>query len=77
MLIEPGNHPFCENIRYLRKRYALSRLALARLLHLSVLKIRDWETERGPAVLTYDTCKRICAIFDITVEQLLGERLES
>ena len=76
MLIEPGNHPFCDNIRYLMKHYAVSRTALSRLLNVSRLKIQDWELERGPAVLNYDTVKRICAIFNVTAEQLLDYYLD-
>ena len=77
MLIEPGNYPFCDNIRYLKKRYCLSRRAFARLVGVSEYTIQDWEEGSVPAVLDYETCKRICALFGVTVEQLLNVPLES
>ena len=76
MLIEPGNHPFCDNIRYLKKRYCLSRRAFARLIGVSEYTITDWETGLVPAVLYHETCKRICAVFDIQVEQLFHSYLD-
>ena len=77
MLIEPGNYPFCENIRYLKKRYCLSRRAFARLIGVFEYTIADWEAGTVPAVLDYKTCKRICAVFDVKMEQLLNVPLES
>ena len=76
MLIEPGNHPFCDNIRYLKKRYCLSRRAFARLIGVSEYTVRDWEAGTAPVVLRYETCKRICAVFDVKPEDLIDRKIK-
>lgn len=77
MIIEPQKHPFCENIRYLRRKYALSRRAFCNLMGISEAKLESWEKEWGPVNLSYTTSLRICAVFGITTDDLFGKQLES
>ena len=63
---------FCAaNIRYLRKKYCVSRRGLARLIGMSEITLRDIEAETFMTVFRYREFRRLCAVFDMTIEQLV------
>ena len=62
-----------ENLRYLRKKHALSQLQLAEKLSLPRTTLGDYE--RGHTEPNIETLIQICSIFDISLDSLLKERL--
>ena len=75
MLIEMGDTRLGRNILFLRKKYYLSRKALACLVGISVHSLKDWEVEKSKPIIRYDQLKRIAAIFNLSVEALVNEEI--
>ena len=59
-----------KNILYLRTHYGISRTSLAKLIHISVRRLRRIE-DGDPSAKLYDFhLKRIARVFDVTIESL-------
>ena len=71
MLIELPDTTFGRNIFYLRKKYKLSRTAIAKLTGISTYTLKDWEEGKRKPILTYDQINRISVIFDLPSEDLI------
>ena len=69
-------HPLGKNLQLLRKQYALSRRALARLVGISEFQLKRLEDGSADPVISDVTLQRICQIFDIEANQLLFHTLE-
>ena len=71
-----GNYErFAENLVFLRKKYAMPQKTLAALSGISLPILRL--TERGEVIprITEELVARLCAIFNVTEEELLNEEL--
>lgn len=62
MLIELPDTKLGKNIFVLRKKYYLSRRALASLTGISEYTLRDWEEEWCNPIITWEQLKRIAVI---------------
>lgn len=75
MLIEFNNNVFSTNLRYLRKKYRLSLISLAKLAGLTPLHLLRLEQGKIDLVITDQALCRICAVFDVKVEQIVHTQL--
>ena len=75
MMIEYGDTTLGRNIAYLRKKYGISRTALANLTGIGYHQLKNWEAERCRPVIDYYELKRLCAIFDLAPSSLVHEDL--
>ena len=73
MYITVTNDIFGKNLQYLRKKYSLSRMALAKLTGNAAVLIAAWEDCRVYPTLAPDTVERLCTIFQVTSQALLLE----
>lgn len=64
------------NIRYLRRRFRLSRRSLAMLLGVSPQTLRRIERAKTPFELDAPVCSRILQVFDVEAETLIREDLK-
>lgn len=71
MPITVTNDIFGKNLLFLRKKFRLSRLGLAKLLGTAEVLIKLWETCQVYPTLATDTVKRICVIFQTDKHSLL------
>lgn len=73
-----GNLPvtFCRNVTWLRKRYYLSRRALAALTGLSEYTLTCMEKREQPLEMPFETLERLSGIFDVSVEDLVHTDLQ-
>lgn len=75
MLIEyNGNHPVGQNILRLRKKYCLSRRALAKLLGVNEITLRELERGTSLPVIADTTLCRLCQIFAVEPEELVAPK---
>ena len=77
MLIEVTGTFCVSNIRFLRKEYSLSRLALANLICISSGMLKKIEEGQTTAVFSRWELRCICDVFDVTVEDLLHKDFSS
>ena len=70
-----GDTRLGRNILFLRKKYSLSRKALACLIGISVYTLKDWEEEKSKPILRHDQLNRIATIFELTGEDLVNKEL--
>ncbi len=75
MPITVTNDLFGKNLLFLRKKYSLSRLALARLLGTAEVLVKLWETCQVYPTLSPDTVERICDLFRIDSKTLFEKEL--
>ena len=76
MLITVTDDRFGKNLQYLRKKYRLSRLALAKLLGTAQALIAAWEECRVYPTLAPDTVERLCFLFHTSPAALLNSHME-
>ena len=67
---------FGKNLLYVRKKYKLSRLALAKLMGTAQVLIAAWEECRVYPALAPDTLARLCDLFQVDSATLLHSPLE-
>lgn len=68
---------FVDNINYLRKKYALSRDALGRLVGMNSWNLDLIAKGKRPPVFTHHQLQRFCMVFDMTYEELIHKRLKA
>jgi len=66
----------CENIRYLRKKYGLSRTAMARRLHITVRTLDLLEAGIFPDRIRIGIFFHVWQAFDVPPTMMLTCRLE-
>ena len=66
---------FSENLKALRKQKALSQEELATRLHVARQTISKWE--KNLSVPDADTLIRLAEILEVSVSELLGEKIEN
>ena len=76
MIIHLGSAYFPKNLIYLRKKYALSRRALARLTGLSEYRLEAIEKELCYPEVNASVLSRFRDIFQLTTEDLAYTDLE-
>ena len=76
MFITVTNDVFGKNLLFLRKKYRLSRLALAKLMGTAQVLIAAWEECRVYPTLAPDTLDRLCTIFQVDCAALLHAHLQ-
>ena len=72
MLIDLNNTYFSGNIRYLRRRFHLSRRALSALAGISPRELRRIENAKVP--VEYAVASRFREIFGLSMEVLFHEK---
>lgn len=65
---------FCENLKLLRKQRGMSQEALAQQLNVVRQTISKWE--KGLSVPDAELLTRIAELFEVSVSELLGARIE-
>ena len=75
MLIEVNGSSCIENIRYLRKKYAVSRRALAKLAGMSEITLRMLEEGTIAPIFRNRELKRMCSVFDVSLEDFIEKDL--
>ena len=75
MNITVTNDIFGKNMLYLRKRFCLSKMGLAKLMGTAVVLINLWETCQVYPTLAPDTISRICMLFRIDSHTLFNTPL--
>ena len=65
---------FCENLKLLRKQKGMSQEALAQQLNVVRQTISKWE--KGLSVPDAELLTRIAELFEVSVSELLGARIE-
>ena len=75
MLIEFHTDICSRNILYLRKKYSVSRRALARLTGISEYTLQRYENGAFPQIYTDCQLKRLCAVFGLPLDALTQEYL--
>ena len=73
MIVEISNPTLCRNIRYLRKRYALSRRAFCRLTEISPYLLEAIEKEEDRLKFHSRSLSRLCQVFDVKLEDLCSK----
>ena len=73
MLIDLNNTYLPGNIRYLRRRFHLSRRALAALAGIPLRELRQMEGKAPPPV-DYAVAVRFCEIFGLSMELLFHKK---
>ena len=76
MQITINDDTFGKNLLFLRKKYRLSRLALAKLMGTAQVLIAAWEECRVYPVLSPERVARLCTIFMIDSQTLLHTNLQ-
>lgn len=76
MIIETGDGTFSRNLRYLRMKNGLSLRALAKLMDISVYSMKKLEESSTGAIFTDHTLRRMCQVFQVSVEDMLHRELE-
>ena len=71
MIVEISLPTFGRNVRYLRKKYHLSRRALAALTGISTRQLARIEGEETELQLSHDTLVRFREIFAIPLEDII------
>ena len=66
---------FSENLKALRKQKGFSKEELATRLHVARQKISKWE--KNLSVPDADTLIRLAEILEVSVSELLGEKIEN
>ena len=74
MLIDLGDKYFPHNLIYLRKKYALSRKALARLIGISEYRLEAIEKGTCRPAVEFYSLRRLQIIFNLTTNEL-GHRM--
>ena len=77
MIIELNDNTCPDNIVYLRKKYAVSRRGLARLSGIREDTLRRIENHVDPPIFEYTVLRRICTIFQVPLEDLIGKDLSA
>lgn len=75
MIIHLGNEFFPKNLIYLRKKYALSRRALARLTGIPEYRIKGIEEGTCYPEVSASGLRRLREIFQLETEDLAGKDL--
>ena len=73
MLIDLNNTYLPGNIRYLRRRFHLSRRALAALAGISLLDLCRME-KKGDKPVDYTVATRFSEIFGLSIEMLFNKK---
>ena len=71
MNITVTNDVFGKNLKALRKKYCLSRIALAKLTGTAAVLIAAWEDCRVYPTLSPEMTARLCTIFQVTTQALI------
>ena len=71
------NGTFGKNLLFLRKKYRLSRIALAKLTGTAAVLICAWEEGRVYPTLSSEMVKRLCVILQVDRNTLLSTDLEA
>ena len=77
MYIQLDEKIFAPNLAYLRKKYALSQMALAKLTGCGVHYIRAIEKGVAYARLPQEVLDRLCLIFQVTQDELTQQKLRN
>ena len=77
MIVDMTGSYCAGNIRYLRKKYCVSRRALARLIKMNEIELREIEAGRFRPAFPYPQLKRLCDIFEIPVNALIRKDLSA
>ncbi len=77
MIIDATGTYCAENILYLRKKYCVSRRALANLLDMSEQILKAIETKSQPPIFFHQRLDRLQDIFAIPLEEILHKDLSS
>ena len=72
--VKGGIDMFCENLKLLRKQKGMSQEALAQQLNVVRQTISKWE--KGLSVPDAELLTRIAELFEVSVSELLGTRIE-
>ena len=75
--IVPGSDMFCRNFCYLKRKYSLSRLALARLLEITVDKVRYLEKGEQNFAVEAHIVERLAELYRVDITALLTVDLEN
>lgn len=67
---------FCSNIRFLRKKYHLSKKSMAMLVGISLRSLGLIESGIMPDRVTADALIRLHRVFDLSVDALIWSLLE-
>ena len=70
MIIEMSGDTFANNLRYLRKKYELSRQALAKLIGISAQTLKNIETGTVYPALDIKAFRRLCEVFQVDANDL-------
>ena len=76
MNITITNDIFGKNLQALRKKYRLSRIALAKLTGTAAVLIGTWEDCRVYPTLSPEMVERLCTIFQVTTQALIFEPMD-
>ena len=74
MVITVTNDIFGKNLKFLREKYSLSQMALAKLVGTAAVLIAAWEDCRVYPTLAADTMERLCTVLQTTPDALLHSR---
>lgn len=77
MIINLGSAHFPKNLIYLRKKYALSRKALAKLIGISEYRLNAIEKGMCYPEVDFRTLHRLQIIFELTTNDLGHRTLEN
>ncbi|MBO5953411.1 MAG: helix-turn-helix transcriptional regulator [Oscillospiraceae bacterium] len=75
MIVETTGTYCIKNICYLRKKYAISRRGLAKLIGMSEYTLKEMEEELRNPVFLHQQLERLCDIFEVSLEELLHKDL--
>ena len=76
MVCTASIYTFCRNVRYLRKKYHLSRISMSMLLGISMSDLACLETEIPPKQFPIFPLVRLHQVFQISPQLLLCTELE-
>ena len=75
MLIEVTGTYCVSNIKYLRRKYSLSRKALAKLIGIRFSLLKMIEEGESVEIFSHWELERLCAVFDVPKEILMHQNL--
>ena len=75
MLIEVTGTYCVSNIKCLRKKYSVSRKALAKLIGIRISLLKMIEEGKSAEIFSCREIDRICAVFDVPKEDLIHKEL--
>lgn len=75
-IIKERNAIFCENIRFLRKKYKLTQAQMAKWCSTSAANIRKIENGTYPKYKNLKISVACCKAFHLSIDRLFNTRLQ-